>query len=499
MTINKPTDFLTGKRHIHMIGIGGSGMFPLAEIMHKRGFYITGSDNNETATLEAVRKLGIPVFMGQSSENVASAPHGGPDLVIYSAAIAADNAELVAARQLERDGHCLTAERSVLLGLLTSGFDETLCVSGTHGKTTVTGMLVNILQESESARNYGVSAVIGGKMRIADGRLASGLLYDGCTKPKTRDGQGVMVCEACEFSNTFLQLYPTVSVILNIDDDHMDFFKTHENLVNSFTEFARRTTKLLVVNGDDSAALESVRDLDTARVTFGYGDCDYRPVNIAHRDKFDTSFDIISGDGDPSRAGKILVPSVVLRVAGDHNILNAVAAAAAALNVGVTAEEIVRGLDKFYGVGRRFERRGTCEGTGADIYDDYAHHPAEISATLDAALSLGYKRIVVIHQPFTFSRTHTLMDDFAAALSKAGLVLLTDIMGGREVNTCGVTSEQLCEKVRAAGTDCRVCGSLENTAAQARLLIGEGDFVITMGCGDIYKAADILVKMQAIF
>ena len=245
-------DFLTGKKHIHFIGIGGSGMYPLAQILHGQGFYLTGSDNNETETLDLVRKMGIPVFMGQRAENIE-----GADLIVHTAAIMNDNPELIAARE----SGVTVIERSVLLGLITSRYDNAVCICGTHGKTTASSMLTHIFL----ADGIDLTAVIGGKLKAIHG---SGI----CGKSET------MVCEACEFVDTFLKLYPDTSVILNIDCDHLDYFKTMDNLRLSFTKFCNLTTKRLVYNGDDditvlkdgsdtfSCKLQLVRDEIKSRI-----------------------------------------------------------------------------------------------------------------------------------------------------------------------------------------------------------------------------------------
>lgn len=241
-------NFLTGKKHIHFIGIGGSGMYPLAQILHTKGYYLTGSDNNETATLEAVRGMGIPVTLGQRAENIE-----GADLIVFSAAIMEDNPELIAARRAAENGVRL-AERAELLGLVTEQFSKAFCVSGTHGKTTTSSMLTSILL----AADVDPSAVIGGKLRAIGGSGRAGK-------------SEYMVCEACEFKDTFLHLFPNISVILNIDEDHMDYFKTMDNLKASFAKFCGITTDLIIANGDDENTMEVVRRCNTAAALVTYG------------------------------------------------------------------------------------------------------------------------------------------------------------------------------------------------------------------------------------
>ena len=336
-------DFLTGKKHVHFIGIGGSGMYPLAQILHSKGYYLTGSDNNETETLKAVRNMGIKVFLGQDAKNIE-----GADLIVHTAAIMSDNPELIAARQ----SGAKVVERSELLGLVTSWYNKAVCVSGTHGKTTTSSMLAHIFL----AENIDISTVIGGKLKAIGGSGRAG----------TSD---VMVCEACEFSNTFLKLYPNISVILNIDADHLDFFKTMDNLRASFTKFCDNTTDILVVNGDDENTMRAVNasSFGGQLITFGKTSKNrYYPENIEKVSDFRTDFDLMENGRKIER--------ISIHVPGAHNVINAVAACAAALSIGCDPVNINKGLETFWGAGRRFER--LAEINGITVVDDYAHHPA---------------------------------------------------------------------------------------------------------------------------
>lgn len=464
------TKILDGKKHIHFIGIGGSGMYPLAQILHSKGYYLTGSDNNETETLDAVRKMGIPVFFGQRAENIE-----GADLIVHTAAIMSDNPELIAAK----NSGVPVLERSELLGIVTSWYDNALCVSGTHGKTTTTSMLTQILFE----QNIDISASIGGKLPCIHGSGRSG-------------SSDIMTCEACEFVDTFLKLYPDVSIILNIDADHLDYFKTVENIISSFHKFCENTTKAIIVNGDDMNSMKAIEGITGKEIiTFGNKDTnDYYPADIVRNNGMQTSFSLMY-------KGKKLC-DLVINVPGQHNVLNAVAACAGAIYVGADIEKIPDGLSKFHGAGRRFEKIGEID--GVTIADDYAHHPAEITVTLNAAMSMEYKRVWAVFQPFTFSRTAMLLNDFAKALSIADKVVLTEIMGSREKNTYHIYAKDLGEKIENAvwldnleqGETAEhyhdrnfdeICNYLcENVSA--------GDLVITLGCGDIYKVAKMLYK-----
>ena len=452
-------NFLTGKKHIHFIGIGGSGMYPLAQILHKQGYYLTGSDNNETETLKAVRAMGIPVYMGQRAENI-----GDADLIVHTAAIMADNPELIAAKE----SGALVVERSVLLGLISGMFDNAVCVCGTHGKTTTTSMLTHIFL----ADGNDLTAVIGGKLKAIGG---SGI----CGTSDT------MVCEACEFVDTFLKLYPDTAVVLNIDCDHLDYFKTMENLKRSFTKFCEMTTKLVVYNGDDANTVEAVNaaQLKARTVTFGWKDSnDYSPRNIRKVNDFHTEFELYKNGGS--------LGNVTVHVPGRHNILNAVAACAAALENGCAFESAVKGLEEFHGAVRRFEK--LAEVNGITFVDDYAHHPTEVRSLLETAKGMDFKRVWAVHQPFTYSRTATLLNEFAEALSIADKVVLTEIMGSREKNTYNIYSKDLAEKIGGAVW----FPTFEEVADYVVQNAQPGDLVITFGCGDVYKVGYLMIDKE---
>lgn len=450
-------NFLTGKKHIHFIGIGGSGMYPLAQILHSKGYYLTGSDNNETETLNAVRKMGINVFLGHSPSNLE-----GADLIIHTAAIMEDNPELMAARK----SGVPTIERSELLGLVTSWFNKAVCVSGTHGKTTTSSMITHIFLADE----IDLSAVIGGKLKAIGGSGIAG-------------NSDVMVCEACEFVDTFLKLFPNISVILNIDGDHMDYFHTMENLQNSFTKFCNKTTDIIVYNGDDENTVTAVNNTNSQakKVTFGWSDKnDFYPAEIKHIADFQTDFILMSKN-------EVISP-ISIHVSGHRNVINAVAACAAALSTGCSMEALSKGLKTFYGAGRRFEK--ISEINGITVADDYAHHPTEVSATLKTAKEMSFNRVWAVHQPFTYSRTATLLDDFAESLSIADKAVLTEIMGSREKNTYNIYTKDLAEKIDG----CVWFPSFEEVAQYVADNAEPNDLIITMGCGDVYKVAYMITE-----
>ena len=424
-------------------------MCPLAEILHSKGFLITGSDNNESDPLKRIKALGIKVYMGHAPENV----HGA-ELIVYSAAISEDNPEIVEAKKL---GIPLM-ERSHMLGSLTRRYDNVIGVCGTHGKTTVSSMITHIL----ILNKQNPTAVIGGKLPLIN---SNGIAGDSDT----------MVCESCEFVDTFLQLSPDKAVLLNIDNDHLDYFKTMDNLVASFSKFVNMAS-LTFVNGDDPLCMKAVENCQY--MTFGLDSKnDFYAENI-ESGKFGFCFDVMYKGEKLTRLN--------MHIPGKHNIYNGLATFAACYSEGIAPDDIAKAVESFTGAGRRFEFLG--EYKGFTLADDYAHHPTEIKATLSAAKELNYNNVIAVFQPFTFSRTALLKDEFVEALSVADKVILTPIMGSREVNTYNIYSEDIAKELK----DCTVVDGFENIADKIIEIAEPNDIVITMGGGDIYKAAHIV-------
>ncbi|MEE1139299.1 MAG: UDP-N-acetylmuramate--L-alanine ligase [Acutalibacteraceae bacterium] len=446
-------------RRIHFIGIGGSGMCPLAEILHKEGYLLSGSDNNETDTLARIRSLGIPVTMGQKAENIK-----GAEMIVYTAALLPDNPELVAAKA----SGIPTFERSKLLGAVTRIYPNSICISGTHGKTTACSMLTQVLIEAD----FDPTAVIGGKLPLTGSNGIVGHSEH-------------MVCEACEFVDTFLDLSPDIAVVLNVDEDHLDYFKTFENLKKSFTKFASMATKTIIYNGDDIHSADSV--LPAAEksgkplITFGFNEGnDYQAVNVQLDNEF-ASFDLI-------RYGENL-GRITLGIPGKHHVYNALAVTASAMESGVSFERCVKGIADFRGAGRRFEILAKID--GITVADDYAHHPKELEVTLSTAMKMGFNKVWAVFQPFTYSRTSILFDEFVRVLKIPDECIMTEIMGSREVNTYGIYTSQLAEKIPGSVW----FNTFEEVAEYAVRNAEKGDLIITLGCGDIYKAAKIMIKM----
>lgn len=456
--MNNIDELLKQVKRIHFIGIGGSGMCPLAEILHSEGYELSGSDNNESDTLQKIRDLGIPVTMGQRAQNIK-----GAEMVVYTAALLKDNPELVAAKE----SGIPTFERSKLFGAISRMYNNCIGVCGTHGKTTTTSMLTQVMIKAK----LDPSAVIGGKLPLIDshGRVGKSENF---------------VCEACEFVDTFLDLSPDVAVILNIDEDHLDYFKTLENLIASFTKFASMATNCVIYNGDDENTLTAIDNADLGgkkTITFGYSEeNDFYPENIETVRGAFYKFDVM-------HKGEKL-GNVTLNVPGMHNILNSLAAVAAAMNAGAEFAACKEGLETFGGAGRRFEMLG--EYKGITFADDYAHHPTELKVTLEAAMKMGYRSVWAVFQPFTFSRTYMLMDDFAEVLKIPDHCVMTEIMGSREINTFNVYTSQLAEKIPNSVW----FNTFDEVSDYVLKNAQTGDLVLTLGCGDIYKAAKIMIK-----
>ena len=450
--LNSDKSFLTA-RHIHMIGIGGSGMCPIAELLLSRGYKVTGSDRNDNANVKRLRELGVTVYNEHIGDNIQ-----GADLVAYSAAVPESNPEMVAASE----NNIPKMERSELLGAITRCYDNVIGVSGTHGKTTVSSMITQILLINKQNPN----AVIGGKLPMANSSCVVG-------------ESETLVCESCEFVDSFLQFSPDITVLLNIDDDHMEYFKTMENLKNSFKKFVSMG-KNCYANGDDADVKDVISTLDSKVITYGFDEGnDYHPQNIKPG-KYGYCFDVVKN-------GEV-VGSLEMHAPGKHNIYNGLVSFAVCYDMGVSPSGIADALSKFTGAGRRFEFIG--ESKGITVVDDYAHHPTEMMATLQAAKTLDYKKVIVVFQPYTYSRVALLRDGMIEALSVADKVFMTPIVAAREENVYGVKSENVTDAL----PDAQVVADYNELADKMIAAANDGDLIITMGAGDIYKVAHIILE-----
>ena len=441
---------LDNVKKIHFIGCGGSGMYPLIQILSAKGYDISGSDVLDGSIIRSEREMGVKVTLGHSADNVV-----GADLVVYSAAIAKDNVELNAAASYG----ITTVERSVLLGYVSRLYKQSICVSGTHGKTTTTSMMTHILMEAK----MDPTVMIGGYLP---------LLHAG-----HRVGKGdTIVLESCEYCDSFLNFFPTLAVVLNVEADHLDYFKDLADIQKSFHKFAEMATFGVASNGDDPHTVEAMKGIK--HISFGLGEQNQvRAENISPDWRH---FDVaVNGE---------IYCHVDMGVMGRHNAMNTLGAAAAAWMLGIPGEAVTKGVAAFHGAGRRMEHKGTFN--GAEIYDDYAHHPDELRATLETARGMKPRRLVVAFQPHTYSRTKALFDDFVRELSKPDVLVLAEIYAARERNTYGVSSMDLAARIPGAV----YCATLPEVTDYLRRNIQPGDLVLTIGAGDIFRAGEALFK-----
>lgn len=439
----------------HLIGVGGVSMAPLAEVLHGMGMVISGSDMREGASVEHLRSLGIPVAIGHRAENVE-----GAALVIRTAAVHDENPEIAEAHRLGIP----VFERAQAWGAIMRGYRNALCISGTHGKTTTTSMCTHIAMAAQTDP----TVMIGGTLPL----LGAG----------HRVGRGeTIILESCEYCNSFLSFFPTVAVILNIEADHLDFFSDLADVERSFRAFADLVPEdgIIIANRDDANTMHTLEGETRRVVTFGLEEGDVHAANLVWNGGF-PAFDVI-WQGEKFAHAQLRIPGV-------HNVRNALAAAAAAIVLRLPADAVEAGLAAFRGAGRRFEHKGTCR--GAEVYDDYAHHPGELRALLTMAKGLGYRRVICAFQPHTYTRTKALFDDFVAVLKEPDLTLLAEIYAAREDNTVGISSRDLAEQI----PDARYFATLSELTACLREMARPGDLILTVGAGDIYTVGEALTK-----
>jgi len=442
-------------RRAHLVGIGGVSMAPLAEVLHGAGMSITGSDQKESGTVTHLRSLGIQITIGHLPESVQ-----GADCVIRTAAVHDDNPEIAAARA----AGIPVFERAQAWGAIMRDYKNALCVSGTHGKTTTTSMCTHIIM----AAGQDPTVMIGGTLPL----LGAG----------HRVGRGdTIILESCEYCNSFLSFFPTVAVILNVEADHLDFFKDLADVEKSFRAFADRVPEggLIVANCEDQNTMDTLAGEERPMLTFGIEKGDVHAAHLTWSQGLAEFDAVVRGER---------WAHIKLNVPGVHNVKNALAAAAAAWALHVPAAAVEKGLAGFRLPGRRFEHKG--EFRGAQVYDDYSHHPGELAALLDMASGLGYGRILCAFQPHTYSRTHKLFDDFVKVLRRPDVTLLAEIYAARERNTIGISSKDLADKIPGS----IYCPSLEDVTEKLRELARPGDLILTVGAGDIYTAGEALLK-----
>lgn len=448
--------------HIHFIGIGGISMSGLAEILLKEGFTVSGSDTKESPLTKKLESEGAHIIYGQKAENITP----GIGCVVYTAAISRSNPELIEA--VAQKIPMLT--RAELLGQLMKNYDTPIAVSGTHGKTTTTSMISHILLEADLDPTISVGGIlkaIGGNIRVGN--------------------SGTFITEACEYTNSFLNFFPKISVILNIEEDHLDFFKDLEDIRHSFRQFTSLLPEdgTLVINGEIKDHQEIYQGLPCRVVTYGPGaDYDYSATDISYDENGHVSFDLL-------RHGEY-ADHIVLSVTGDHNVSNALSAIAVADLLDIPMDVTKKGLFSFTGTDRRFEYKG--EWNGVTIVDDYAHHPTEIEATLKAAQHSPHNAVWCVFQPHTYTRTKAFFHEFAEALSHADHLVLADIYAARETDTLGISSKDLADEAAKLGTDTHYFPDFEQIEAFLKENCRPGDLLITMGAGDVVTIGEDLLK-----
>ena len=442
--------YLVPGKHVHLVGIGGVSMRPLGLVLQGMGMKVTGSDMNASVSTDELIAKGIHVSIGHKAENIL-----GADCIIRTAAAHNDNPEIAAARS---NGIPLF-ERAQAWGVIMQAYKNAVCISGTHGKTTATSMMTHILMEAK----WDPTVMIGGYLP---------LLHAG-----HRVGEGdTIVLESCEYCDSFLNFMPTLAVILNIEADHLDYFKDLKDVEKSFRQFAELSTNGVIANGDDPHVVETLEGIDFT--TFGL--CIQNTVHPENISLDWRHMDVIC-DG-------AYYCHLDLKVIGKHNAVNALAAVAAAWKLGISGEAVTEGLKTFGGADRRMQYKGSVN--GADVYDDYAHHPDELKATIEAVRTMNYERIVVAFQPHTYSRTKALFDDFVRELSKADHLVLAEIYAARERNTVGISSKDL----QALIPGSHYCKTLPEVTDYLRSIAHPGDVILTVGAGDIFRAGEALLK-----
>ncbi len=451
------------KLHVFFTGIGGISMSALAEILLHNGFTISGSDMKSSALTQSLEAKGIHIAYSQISENITS----DIDLLVYTAAVKDDHPELVKARELGIP----TMSRARLLGQIMKNYNVAIGVSGTHGKTTTTGMLAQILMEGEKDP----TVLVGGMLRSIDGNLRIG-------------HSDTFITEACEYTNSFHSFFPSMEIILNIGEDHLDFFKDLEDIRSSFKTYIELLPAdgTLIINGD----IENLDYFTTATncdvITFGSNPdkCTYSAVNITYDEVARGSFDL-------TKDGKV-IGHIELGVTGLHNIYNSLSTIAAALKLGISLPVIAQGLKLYSGTDRRFQKKGEFQ--GVTVIDDYAHHPDEIRATLETAKNVPHNNIWCVFQPHTYTRTQAFLVEFGETLALADKVVLADIYAAREKNTIGITSADVKMQVEKHGTTCYHLPSFEEIEKFLKENCQPGDLLITMGAGDIVLVGEHLVQ-----
>lgn len=457
--------FLNMYKNIYFVGIGGVSMSGLAEILLDRGYKISGTDVGISDTVKHLSDLGIKINIGHKYENIT----GDIDLVVYTAAVKDDNEELIAARDLG----IKTIKRSELLGHIMNGFQKSVAVAGTHGKTTTSSMVSEILINAD----FDPTVTIGGNLKSIGGNIQIGK-------------SDYFVAEACEYCDSFLNFNPYIGIILNVDCDHLDYFKTFDNIKASFNKFAKRIHEngYLFIDKDCKSIDVVTKDLNCHIVTFSITDdsADYYAKNIVLHDCGKASFDIYF-------RGEML-SHVDLDIPGKHNVLNATAAFAVCYTLGASVQKIVEALGNYEGADRRFQYKGVYK--TSKVIDDYAHHPTEVAATLRAAQELNRNKLWCIFQPHTYSRTKNLLSEFSEAFYGVDKVILADIYAAREKDLGEINSKILADEINKKSNNAIYIGDFKKIEEYIRENCSDNDVIITMGAGNVYTIGEDLIKLQ---
>ena len=454
-------DFNNRDSHIHFIGIGGISMSGLAELLLSFGYSVSGSDSSSTALTQSLENKGAKIFIGQKAENIDDSI----DIVVATAAIREDNPELMRCRELSIP----VMTRANLLGEVMKLYKNSIAIAGTHGKTTTTSMMSEILLNA----NLDPTISVGGILKSIDGNFRIG-------------GGDTFITEACEYTNSFLEFYPTVEVILNIDADHLDFFKDINDIRNSFKKFAALLPDdgTLVINSDIPDYKEIIEGLKCNIITFGHDtSSDFSASDITYDEFGRPEYTLLINGAKQCR--------IALGVTGEHNVYNSLSTIALAVMYNISLDYVVSSLKSFTGTDRRFQLKG--EVNGFTIIDDYAHHPTEISATISAASKYPHNELYVIFQPHTYSRTKALLNEFSDALKASDHVLLLPIYAAREKDTLGISSDDLAKLITLSGTDCISLPDFESAEKYILKNLKKSDLLITMGAGDVVKVGENLL------
>lgn len=454
-------DFLKNKyKKVHFIGIGGISMSGLAEILLKNGFNVSGSDRSSSPITDKLKAMGAEIYCGHNGENIKDV-----DLIVYTAAISSDNPEIVKAQEL----NIPLMDRAEFLGHIMKDYKYNVAISGTHGKTSTTSMISHISLNA----NLDPTILIGGQLDIINGNVRTG-------------NSDYFITEACEYKASFLKFYPYIGIILNIEADHLDFYKDLQEIENTFLKFANLIPEkgFLVANYDDPLVKKIGEKVNCNVISFGINNGSVRAKNIQFHENGCPSFDVYKDE--------MKLFSMNLNVPGNHNILNALASISASLCIDIPYNSIVDGLQSFKGAHRRFEIKGIKN--NVTVIDDYAHHPTEIKATLSAAKNYPHNKIYCVFQPHTYTRTLTLFEDFANSFFNSDELILADIYAAREKDMGTVSSQMLCDKIKENGVKCTNIHDFKSIVDYLNKCAKPGDLILTIGAGDIFKVGEMYLK-----